>query len=472
MASNQEGKCKLFVRHLPSILSNDDKIDLLKHFGAVEVVCMGRSSKMKDSAFADFKDETSAVKALNRLHQLEVLGSRLVVEYAKKSHERLAAQNSHRMSPSRDKEDVFDDGIQFDRKDEADIQDKNGQAKKETLDGIAPKIGIKYKSNPNLRYLYPPPNTAILTNIAHTLACVPKFYVQVLHLMNRMNLPAPFGPVTPTPPSIGERHTNDNRISSEESEMESDEEDKEKRARLNTLQKKSKPELQSTKRVKLKPTKGPLPKKQKTSSSIKQESVEEAFEQTAHQLRKIEFNLNDAITSIFDAGPPQMEIPNDSVAKGSSVVEGFGKFEPQPDVPLDEHVDDATNMEESDDFITLKELEANRMSQKELNTTSALKNYSVGEVTSRLYVKNLAKQVEEKDLQYIFGRYVDFSSEEEKDRFDIRHMKEGRMKGQAFITLPSESKAKRALKDVHGYILHGKPMVIQFARSAKAKETS
>ena len=34
------------------------------------------------------------------------------------------------------------------------------------------------------------------------------------------------------------------------------------------------------------------------------------------------------------------------------------------------------------------------------------------------------------------------------------------MKGQAFITLPSEEKAKRALRDAHGYILHGKPMVI------------
>ena len=45
-------------------------------------------------------------------------------------------------------------------------------------------------------------------------------------------------------------------------------------------------------------------------------------------------------------------------------------------------------------------------------------------------------------------------------RFDIRLMKEGRMKGQAFITLPSEEKAKKALRDAHGYILQGKPMVI------------
>ena len=34
------------------------------------------------------------------------------------------------------------------------------------------------------------------------------------------------------------------------------------------------------------------------------------------------------------------------------------------------------------------------------------------------------------------------------------------MKGQAFISLPSESRAKRALREVHGYVLHGKPMVI------------
>ena len=39
-------------------------------------------------------------------------------------------------------------------------------------------------------------------------------------------------------------------------------------------------------------------------------------------------------------------------------------------------------------------------------------------------------------------------------------MKEGRMKGQAFITLPSEEKAKKAMRDAHGYILHNKPMVI------------
>lgn len=43
------------------------------------------------------------------------------------------------------------------------------------------------------RYLYPPPSPSVIANIAQTLVAVPKFYTQVLHLMNKMNLPVPFG---------------------------------------------------------------------------------------------------------------------------------------------------------------------------------------------------------------------------------------------------------------------------------------
>ena len=50
-------------------------------------------------------------------------------------------------------------------------------------------------------------------------------------------------------------------------------------------------------------------------------------------------------------------------------------------------------------------------------------------------------------------------------------MQEGRMKGQAFISLPTTSAAERALTDTHGFILRDKPMVVQFARSARPKDT-
>lgn len=38
---------------------------------------------------------------------------------------------------------------------------------------------LKFQSNPTLKYLYPPPTNSTLTNIAHALVSVPRFYVQV-----------------------------------------------------------------------------------------------------------------------------------------------------------------------------------------------------------------------------------------------------------------------------------------------------
>lgn len=45
-------------------------------------------------------------------------------------------------------------------------------------------------------------------------------------------------------------------------------------------------------------------------------------------------------------------------------------------------------------------------------------------------------------------------------RFDIVLMKEGRMKGQAFVGLPSEQSAEKALRETNGYVLFDKPLVV------------
>ena len=45
-------------------------------------------------------------------------------------------------------------------------------------------------------------------------------------------------------------------------------------------------------------------------------------------------------------------------------------------------------------------------------------------------------------------------------RFDVRLMTTGRMKGQAFVGLPSEEVAARALSHTNGYQLAGRPMVV------------
>lgn len=43
-------------------------------------------------------------------------------------------------------------------------------------------------------------------------------------------------------------------------------------------------------------------------------------------------------------------------------------------------------------------------------------------------------------------------------------MKEGRMKGQAFVTFPSVKQASEALEDTNGFILKDKPMVVVFGK--------
>ena len=45
-------------------------------------------------------------------------------------------------------------------------------------------------------------------------------------------------------------------------------------------------------------------------------------------------------------------------------------------------------------------------------------------------------------------------------RFNVRLMTSGRMKGQAFIGLPSEDIALQAITDTNGYQLKGKPIVV------------
>lgn len=45
-------------------------------------------------------------------------------------------------------------------------------------------------------------------------------------------------------------------------------------------------------------------------------------------------------------------------------------------------------------------------------------------------------------------------------RFDIVLMKEGRMKGQAFVGLPTEQSAEKALRETNGYVLYDKPLVV------------
>ncbi|XP_005050601.1 PREDICTED: RNA-binding protein 40 [Ficedula albicollis] len=443
-------------------------------------------ASLKHTAFATFPSENAAAKALSRLHQLKLLGHTLVVEFAK---EQESAQVLSQPSVS-DKCKSLEEPVKEEEKTEPNcIKIENG---------IAPNHGLTFPINSCLKYLYPPPSSAILANIANALASVPKFYVQVLHLMNKMNLPPPFGPITARPPMYEEylpvpvppppipplppeepplpEEEEEQLSSGDESEYESDnDEEKERMTKLMELA-----TLQPKRPINTK--KRGVRKKQRIkdmlnvpvctshSNSHPTLSPSDVFEQPQHVgHKKIEFHISTEIPAVLQINSEKEE-KNDLYATTEEINNtGFGRIFPAPSS------NDKMETEEEDDeipseFISRKDLEKNRLSREEMEKYSVFRNYEPGDPNCRIYVKNLAKQVQEKDLKFIFGRYVDFQSEVERNMFDIRLMKEGRMKGQAFIGLPNEKAAAKALKEANGYVLFEKPMVVQFARSARPKQ--
>ena len=150
--------------------------------------------------------------------------------------------------------------------------------------------------------------------------------------------------------------------------------------------------------------------------------------------------------------------------------DGFGKIEPKPKPSTEEeNLKPDINYEiDPAKFYTYNMISESRLTKQQMRDFSVFKNYSAGEPTCRLYIKNLTKHTSEQDIVNLFGSFVDWS-QEAYNSFDVRVMKEGRMKGQGFVSLPNEEAAKRILNNCNGFVMNGKPMVIQFARSAKAK---
>ncbi|XP_036756368.2 RNA-binding region-containing protein 3 isoform X3 [Manis pentadactyla] len=496
------GDRTLLVRHLPAELTAEEKEDLLKYFGAQSVRVLSDKGRLKHTAFATFPNEKAAIKALTRLHQLKLLGHTLVVEFAKEQ------DRVHSPCPS--------SGTEKKKRSEDPVEDE--KEKKElgclTIENeIAPNHGLTFPLNSCLKYMYPPPSSTILANIVNALASVPKFYVQVLHLMNKMNLPTPFGqitarppmyedymplhaplpPASPQPPEEPPLPDEDEELSSKESEYESsDDEDRQSFLNINKcLYYGAFSTMFFTffccllvillfKMVPKHILKCCLmfPRSRKLLCVLWRSNLHpvllpsDVFEQPQPVgNKKIEFHITTDMTTEFKKDTEKEQNCDLPASEADESNIGFGKIFPKPNLNITEETKEDSD-EMPSECISRRELERGRISREEMETLSVFRSYEPGEPNCRIYVKNLAKHVQEKDLKFIFGRYVDFSSETQRIMFDIRLMKEGRMKGQAFIGLPNEKAAAKALKEANGYVLSGKPMVVQFARSARPKQDS
>ncbi|CAG8642054.1 755_t:CDS:2, partial [Paraglomus occultum] len=142
--------------------------------------------KKPNSAFIDYPDRHAAATAFQKISSLEpVYGKKIRVEYALPSQATLARDRSTKEKAS----------------------EEGGDGKNEAGE------------------------IEILQNITSAIAAVPRLYTQVLHLMNKMNLPPPFGPVyeNSVPELLHEqilkkrkKRKRDELLSSDESEMSSE----------------------------------------------------------------------------------------------------------------------------------------------------------------------------------------------------------------------------------------------------------
>ncbi|XP_076292452.1 RNA-binding region-containing protein 3 [Lasioglossum baleicum] len=454
----------LRILHLPQELSDDRRNELFKKYGAIKTRTL-RPSKKYTVTFAQFPSEQAATEALLRLHQLNIKGQYLTVEYARKS---IAIESTENEIPN--------DKITKEENKKDSTNKSSFQAFVQKLNSWTMNHVFTQPPPPNIYYKYTTPTRNTLMRIAIQLLKEPAFYTQVLHLMNRMNLPPPFEELEAEFPLLKEAYNmkkykdifssdslfdketgSDNDEEEEESEIESNDEDNAMPLEIVPIKRKH---VQSTKRLKIPKFVNPAKQVQPTSSTQKIVKPEDMFEPVQRaETKNLKIELKTVDTFLDNLNKED----NTSIETGSD--SGFGLMFPSSKNP--ETVESENTEDIQQDVITSKELTDNKVSANDQRLLPVFKNYHPGKPSNRLYIKNLAKHVEEKDLHFIYQKFVvpDLKTE---FQYDVRLMQEGRMKGQAFITLQNIEQAQLALDQTNGYILKDKPMVVQFAKAVKS----
>lgn len=321
------------------------------------------------------------------------------------------------------------------------------------LYAIEGDLGFDQPPPPYLKYNYPPINKLILDNISTTLLSNKRFYIQVLHLMNRMNLEPPFAKRTykftcPGIPKETSTQTEESiikenltsyathEVEDNESELESSEED--------TI--KQKPQPNQIKR-KLPPQQDEQYKKR--ARQMLQTVQKQSKEIETKKLSTTTTNLS--IKDIFDT-------KEQSTSSLAAAVQH----------KIELNLKRSANTKAKDLKKPLDLQQSTKLSLNELAQLSIFKNYQKGLPSNKLYIKNLHKDITTEDLQLIYGKYL----KDTNISLDIKVMQHGRMKGQAFVTFQTENLdiiqplIEHALEDTNGFVLHDKPMVVCYGKQS------
>lgn len=105
-----------------------------------------------------------------------------------------------------------------------------------------------------------------------------------------------------------------------------------------------------------------------------------------------------------------------------------------------------------------EEIRENRLGVDKIKEIPRFQSYDPGVESQVLYLKNLHAKVDLREIMALFCRY------DQEDNAVQYRLLSGRLRGQAFVTLPSPQAAKDALELCNGYVLRGKPIVIQYGK--------
>ncbi|KAL5707603.1 hypothetical protein ACHQM5_018490 [Ranunculus cassubicifolius] len=434
----QSAPVTLLVRHLPEAIPQDTLSRLFSHYGASSLRACAPAGKMRNCAFVDFQNDTLASQALLQLNRLRFLGKVLTVERAKNLENDKNNNQQHHEALQQPPPTTSLPAQPFTNNASSTVNPPH----KGVAQPVAATLGVDYPFPPHLEYAYPPPDGNILTNIVNALIAVPRFYTQVLHLMNKMNIPPPFRMALPTPPlptpttapppppplpsGGGGAKLLLADLSSDESEMESSsEEDEIKRGR---------------KRSRREAIVGPAVDKDVAHESVGLKSASLIPKEIPIIKKK-----NHVLEIKLVAKPIHTESKDDTKSMQESGETDKEELEVKP-------------------YATTEDIERGRLPPEEILSLPMFKNYAAGDPATVLYIKNLAKDVVTDDFYFIFGSLFG-TVEAARSGLSVKLMQEGRMRGQAFVMFETVDVAHRALKLVNGYVFKGKPMIIQFGRN-------
>lgn len=465
----------LIVRNFPVSFTEDEIRKFIQMFDPIHIQIFIEHR----AAIVQFSDKDHARHILSLLHQERFENKRISVEFAPKNQ----YQRLHQFLDDNDRAkcETYDERPQQ--------FNGNGSTLKRLF---ATADGFDFEQPPPsyLYYEYPKINRHIIDSICIALEISPKFYIQVLHLMNRMNLEPPFiagdknlkfdsltmnNPIervtvsTQTDEIIWQ-----NLIRNKRKFVESDESEMETSSGTNSD---GQPKPKEPKRKKI--NKNELLKhKQRNLLRVQRHQAKQV--KSVFSEKTIQQNINEA----FDLGGKK------SASHIKIIIPQEIKCTDRPAESIE--IKEITDIErESMNILTKTEINENRIPADQLKSHPMYQNYNPGDISNCLYIKNIAKEVTEDDLRAIYNRYLEKNCGGVGNirSIDIRLMTSGRMRGQCFVTFDGpyldcddddagdcETKTKnkyamveKALHDTNGLIVKSKPLVVVYGRGKSNK---